>query len=93
VSIKNVGTSSADLTGWTLRDQQGNVYTFPAFALEVGGLVKIHSGSGTDTAGHLYWMRAHPVWNDATDRAQLSDPDGLLRDRCAYSGANRWVLC
>ena len=33
VSIKNLGTSSADLTGWTLREQQGNVYTFPAFTL------------------------------------------------------------
>jgi len=93
MSIKNYGTSAADLTGWTVRDQQGDVYTFPAFTLEVGGLVKIYSGSGSDSTSHLYWMRSHPVWNDHTDRAQLSDPAGLLRDRCAYSGVKKWVLC
>ena len=93
VSIRNFGTAPVDMTSWTLRDQQGNVYTFPAFTLQVGGLVKVYSGSGADTANHVYWMRSHPVWNDRTDRAQLSDSAGLLLDRCAYSGAERWVLC
>ena len=93
VSIKNYGTAAADLTGWTLRDQQGNVFTFPVFTLEAGTLVKVYSGSGADTTLHVYWMRPRPVWNDATDRALLSDPAGLLRDRCAYARATRWVLC
>jgi hypothetical protein len=92
VSIKNFGTSAIDLTGWALRDNGGNVYTFGGFVLGPGSLVKVYSGSGVSTASHLYWMNASPIWNDTMDRAILTDATGTLRDRCAYRG-ERWVLC
>jgi micrococcal nuclease len=92
VSIKNFGMAAIDLTGWTLRDNGGNVYTFPAATLAPGALLKLYSGSGANTATRLYWMSAGPIWNDTMDRALLTDASGLLRDRCAYRGG-RWVLC
>jgi LysM repeat protein len=65
------------LTGWTLSDGAGNVYTFPDFSLWGGGLINVHTTSGSDTTTDLYWGQPTPVW-DTGELVTLSDADGAV---------------
>jgi LysM repeat protein len=74
------GGGPVDLTGWTLRDESGRLYTFPALTLFEGGIVAVHTGSGQDTVIDLYWGQPQPAW--ASGRlVLLADPDGNLSAR------------
>jgi hypothetical protein len=66
------------LTGWTLKNNQGSAYTFPNITLYPGGTVKVHSGSGLDSAADLYWQRSEPVWKSG-DLVSLYDPQNIAR--------------
>jgi len=69
-----------DLTNWTLRDESGHLYTFPAIKLLQGGTVNLHTAAGTDTVTDLYWAQAGAVWSSGKS-ALLSDQGGNLRAR------------
>lgn len=61
------------MTGWTLQDAAATTYTFPTFTLPCGGIVKVHTDSGTNTATDLWWGRSSAVWNNSGDTATLRD--------------------
>jgi len=69
---------AARLEGWTLSDAQDNVYTFPNLYLGTGGSVRVHTGSGSNSATDLYWGRDAPVWGEPGDVATLRDESGLV---------------
>ncbi|HLF01082.1 MAG TPA: lamin tail domain-containing protein, partial [Anaerolineales bacterium] len=74
ITIVNLG-EVVDLTGWTLRDEQGNVYTFPALSLFQGGAVSVHTALGRDTVTDLYWGQAGAMWQSG-ETATLKDSQG-----------------
>ncbi len=51
--------------------------TGPA-ALPPGGLVRLWTGSGVDTAADLYWGSGTAIWNNTGDAAYLRDAAGNL---------------
>ena len=55
VQLHNTSASRINLTGWTLRDKQGHIYTFGTYTIKAHGYVKIHTGSGTNTQTDRYW--------------------------------------
>jgi LysM repeat protein len=69
-----------DLTGWTLRDESGHLYTFPTIQLLQGGTVNLHTMVGTNTVTDLYWGQSGAVWSSGKS-ALLSDQGGNLRAR------------
>jgi hypothetical protein len=71
VTIKNTGTTTRTLTGWTGLDPANHVYTFPTFKLGAGKSVKLHTGEGTNSSTNLYWGRGYYVWNNTGDKAIL----------------------
>lgn len=77
-----------NMSGWKLMDEKNHVYTFPpsGFILKAGASVKVHTGSGEDTATDLYWGRGSAVWNNNGDTAYLYDADGNLVDKCSWTG-------
>ncbi len=82
VEIENFGSLEIDLSGWSLSDNQGHTYNFPAgFNLRANAKVKVHTGSGTDTQEDLYWGRSVPVWNNDGDTATLRDSSGNIIDK------------
>ena len=85
--LRNGGGQSVALRGWTLRDRQGHVYRFRAYALAAGASVTIHTGPGRNRAAHRYWRRARHVWGNTRDRATLRASTGALVDVCAYANA------
>ncbi|MGK0188685.1 MAG: hypothetical protein ACI9R3_004497 [Verrucomicrobiales bacterium] len=57
VEIKNLGSVSADLTGWQITGQgylPQSVFTFPSFTLASGATVRVSDSTGTDTATALF---------------------------------------
>jgi len=74
------GGGPVDLAGWTIRDEAGHLYTFPALTLFEGGAVTLHTAAGTDTVTDLYWGLTEPVWASGR-QALLSDAGGNLHTR------------
>lgn len=81
VEFENVSGASVDMTGWRVEDEAGYTYTFPSgFSLADGATVRLHTGSGTDSATDLYWGRGSAVWNNGGDTAFLyDDSDNLVQ--------------
>jgi hypothetical protein len=87
VVIRNTGTTTRTLTGWTVRDAQAHVYTFGSFALGAGKSVYLHTGRGTNSAGHRYWGMGNYVWNNTGDTATIKNASGVTADVCSWAGA------
>ncbi|MBN1934793.1 MAG: LysM peptidoglycan-binding domain-containing protein [Anaerolineae bacterium] len=66
------------LTGWSLRDDQGNAYIFPNIYLGTGAELRVHTGPGENTPQHLYWGRDTAVWGEAGDTVILADERGVV---------------
>ncbi|MDH5507065.1 MAG: lamin tail domain-containing protein [Anaerolineae bacterium] len=75
VLIRHVGNIELDLTGWRLRDEQGNEFAFPRLTMFPGGAVRVYTKVGTVTVVELYWNLAEPVW-ETGETATLLDPAG-----------------
>ena len=75
VLIEHVGTQDVLLAGWTLRDDDGHRYKFPAIVLHSGASLEVFSRSGEDTVTRLFWGQADPVW-EISETAALVDPTG-----------------
>ena len=74
VEFNNVSGDSVDMTGWRVEDGVGTTYSFPSgFSLADASTVRLHTGSGTDSATDLYWGRGSSVWNNGGDTAFLYD--------------------
>ncbi|MFG3256344.1 lamin tail domain-containing protein [Streptomyces sp. NPDC048172] len=90
VQIKNSTRSAVQLKGYKVRDNAGFTYTFPSYKISAGKTVKVHTGKGTKSAGHVYWdhrygSRGWYVWNNDKDKARLYNASGSLRDSCSYN--------
>ena len=73
VQIVNNGAASQLMQGWTLRDEDGNAYTFGAVSIfGEGAGIMLHSGAGTDSPIELFWGLTEPVWRSG-EQLTLSD--------------------
>ena len=77
VILRYVGEGQVDLTSWQLKDEDGNLFLFPAITLVNGGAVQIHTAAGTNTVVDLYWNLSAPVWKSG-ETASLYDASGNL---------------
>jgi LysM repeat protein len=75
--LTNIG-AKVNLIGWTLADGEGHKYTFPDLTLLTNAEVKVHTGSGVNTATDLYWGQAEARWGGTGTVAYLRDPDDRL---------------
>ena len=77
VIIQNNGDASIRLTGWSLKDADGNVYLFPDVTLYTGA-IQVHTASGTNSPIDFYWGLREPIW-ESGETAQLYDDQGIQR--------------
>jgi hypothetical protein len=84
VLIVNNGTATADLGGWTIRDESSvHRFVFPeGFSLAPGGRVRVFSVCGV----HPLCFGTVPVWSNHGDTALLLDAAGNVADRVRFSG-------
>jgi len=84
VCLQNVDGPAADLSGWHVRDEQGNRYEFPPFGLPGGAYVRLHTGIGINTGTDLYWGRDSEVWDNSGDTVFVYDDEWQLVERYSY---------
>ncbi|MFI2078493.1 lamin tail domain-containing protein [Streptomyces triculaminicus] len=75
VTVTNRTNRTLDLNGWTLSDADRHTYRFH-LKLGAGRSVKVHTGTGRDTASDVYWGSKAYVWNNDRDTATLKDAKG-----------------
>jgi len=75
VLIEHVGTQDVLLAGWTLRDDDGHRYKFPAIVLHSGASLEVFSRQGEDSVTRLFWNESDPIW-EISEMAILVDPVG-----------------
>lgn len=80
VHIRHVGTEEVSLDGWSLEDEQGNTFDFPALTLFTGGAVTVYSTSGNNTVKELYWGLDTAIFSEG-ELVILLDPDGNVQAR------------
>ena len=93
VTLKNTGSAGRDLTGWTVEDLAGHVYTFGRFTLGAGQKVRIHTGPGRNTSADRYWGRSWYVWNNTGDKAKLYTAAGRWKDSCSWGNGSGSLYC
>lgn len=93
VTIKNTTSRARTMTGWTLRDSEGNVYRFPSFTLRAGRSVRVHTGDGRRDGNDLYWGQESYVWNNSGDTAILRNRGGTRIDRCSWGDGDGTKAC
>ncbi|MER5839778.1 lamin tail domain-containing protein [Streptomyces prasinus] len=80
VNITNRSSQSVNLRGWTLRNSEGDRYTFRHLRLDGRSTVKVHTGFGRDTRHDVYQDRREHIWDNRSDRATLSNRRGAVVD-------------
>lgn len=93
VRIVNNEAGPVDLTGWHLSDEADTVFTFPAYILGPGTVVKVWVREGTNSSNELFWGRNRSVWNNGGDTAFLKNASNVLVDSCSYSGGSVSTGC
>jgi endonuclease YncB( thermonuclease family) len=93
VAIHNPGTSTLNISGWTVRDGALNWFRLPpGTTVSPGRTFTVHVGSGANTADAAYWGWRRPIFTNATrdgadymgDGAYLLDPQGNVRAMFTY---------
>jgi hypothetical protein len=82
VFLTRTGFGELDLTGWQLRDQNGNVFTFPQLVLFESGAVNVWTTTGTPTVVDLYWGLGSAVWSSGETVVLV---DNLGKERAKYA--------
>ena len=78
VVVRYNGEGELGLADWQLKDDDGNVFTFPQLTLYTDGAVQIHTASGSDTVVDLYMGLRDPIW-ESGESAKLYDPQDHLQ--------------
>lgn len=77
IELRNIG-ERLNLEGWTLVDEDGTTFTFPAFYMPRDSRVRVYTRQGENTPAALYWDRDTPVWS-AGEVVTLNDPLGMVQ--------------
>ncbi len=76
--LGEAGGGKQALAGWQLRDEDGNVYTFPQATLYENGQIVINTRVGSDNPLELYWGLSESVWS-AGEIVELYDAAGQVQ--------------
>ncbi|WP_234996551.1 lamin tail domain-containing protein [Demequina sp. NBRC 110054] len=93
IRIKNYGSKSKSLTGWTVRDKAGHVYKFGTLTLKPGATVTLHTGKGSNSSKHRYWGQSWYIWNNSGDVAVLKNKAGTKLDTCKWGSTGSAKKC
>ncbi len=73
VTLDFISGEDVSLSGWRLRDENGNEYRFPALVLHPGAQVSLFTKVGDDSVIQLFWDRQVAVWTSG-EVVSLLDP-------------------
>lgn len=85
VILQNIGDTPLNMTGWTIKDEGSNIYTFPEDIMPTDQVVTLHTGSGSNTENEIFWSKKGAVWNNKADAIYLRDEEEKLVLYSEYS--------
>jgi len=83
VEVRNRSRRARSLRGWRLQGAAGQTYVFGDVRLAPGQSVRVHTGSGRDERGHVYWRRDAHAWRNSGSAVRLRSPSGRT-DSCRW---------
>lgn len=93
VLLKNVSTSTRELTGWRLKDKAGHTFTFPKTWIGAGKYMYVRTGKGSNDSNERFWGQSWYIWNNTGDTAYLRTPGGTLYDSCSWGSSGDYKFC
>jgi endonuclease YncB( thermonuclease family) len=84
VEIRNSDVEPIQLQGWTLRDSEDHVYTFPGFVLGPGQYCRVFTNYYHASSCGFSYYSPSPIWDDDGDCAYLRDSLGNLISTFCY---------
>jgi micrococcal nuclease len=85
VILQNIGDTPLNITGWTIKDEGSNIFTFLEHVLPANEVVTLHTGSGSNTENEIFWSKKGAVWNNKADAIYLRDDEEKLVLYSEYS--------
>ena len=77
IVFENTGSTSLDISGWTVKDGSSREYTMPSgTTISAGETLTLHTGEGDDSASDLYWGSGSAVWNNDGDTITVTTEQG-----------------
>ena len=87
VTFANAGDETLDLSGWTVSDEADHEYAFPdGTTIGPDETLTLHTGSGEDGDGDLYWGEGSPLWNNGGDTVIVRNGSGSVVIERSYDG-------
>ena len=87
IVFENAGSSTLDLSGWTIADEADHTYYVPdGVELGPGETITLYTGSSSDSNTELYWGSDSAIWNNGGDTIVVSNGAGSVVLKYEYSG-------
>lgn len=84
--FQNAGDLPLDLSGWRVKDEDGNTHTFgDGVELGNGESLALHSSKGTQTESDRFWWADSEVWDDGGETIYVYDERGQMVYEYTYS--------
>ena len=84
IEFQNVDTFPIQIKSWTVRDDNGHVFTFPTFLMQPGQVCRVYTDEyHPDWCGFTFWSGS-AIWNNSGDCAFLRDGRGAPIDTYCY---------
>ncbi len=78
VVLQNISTQEdVWMDGWTLKDEDGNIFTFHSLVLNRGAQVQVFTRPGHDGVTDLHWNLDQPIWQSGEIATLLDYEDNL----------------
>jgi hypothetical protein len=88
------GDAPVEMTGWTLEDLDGNLFTFPEFTFAPNAWLRIWTLAAAEEEGDLesttdlFWgLEAETLWQMESDTATLRNTLGEEISTCTWTAA------
>ncbi|MDQ2912285.1 MAG: S8 family serine peptidase [Chloroflexota bacterium] len=87
VELQNQGTLPQDMNGWRIASVRGaQTYFFSGLTMQPGQICRLYTNEVHPEWCGLSWAKAGAQWNNAGDRANLSDATGKVVSSIGYGG-------
>lgn len=86
IEIINEG-AELNLAGWTLMDDDGNLFVFPDHLMQPGDRCRVYTDEVHPDSCGFSFGSSQGIWTNAGDVAILKDPNGVEVDRQCWGNA------
>lgn len=85
VVIQNQGNAPVNLQGWSLSDESGKTFFFPAFEIAPNQECRIYTNEDhPETCGFNFRYSSSAIWNNGGDCATLNNSSGDTTSQYCY---------